>query len=186
MRFHLQNEGSAVAQKIVDNVYVDNVSIGTDSVKEAYQIYEEAISIFKKASMNLRQWTQSLPEYQRSTEHVLKLFGLLWNRIDDCFQISGVDTIKQGLLITRREVLSCVSKIHDPLGLVSPITFHGKVFLQNLWRYELKWDESLPEPLCHEWNKIVEILRQLVAIQIPRFIGTACIQDPTYEVLIFL
>ena len=46
LRFHLQNEGSAVAQKIVDNVYVDNVSIGTDSVKEAYQIYEEAISIF--------------------------------------------------------------------------------------------------------------------------------------------
>ena len=26
---------------------------------------------------------------------------------------------------------------------------------------------------------------KLVAIQIPRFIGTACIQDPTYEVLIF-
>ena len=189
LRFHLQNEGSAVAQKIV---YVDNVSIGTDSVKEAYQIYEEAISIFKKASMNLQQWTsnseefiQLLPEHQRSTERVLKLFGLLWNRIDDCFQISGVDTIKQGLLITKREVLSCVSKVYDPLGLVSPITFHGKVFLQNLWRYELKWDESLPEPLCHEWNKIVEILRQLVAIQIPRFIGTACIQDPTYEVFIF-
>ena len=56
----------------------------------------------------------------------------------------------------------------NPLGLVSPITFHGKVFLQNLWRYdsyELKWDESLSEPLCHEWNKIVEILRQLVAIK---------------------
>ena len=63
LRFHLQNEGIAVAQKIVDNVYVDNVSIGTDSVKEAYQIYEEAISIFKKTSMNLRQWTSNSEEF---------------------------------------------------------------------------------------------------------------------------
>ena len=58
LKFHLQNEGSAVAQRIV-NVYVDNVFIGTDSAKEAYQIYEEARNIFKKASMNLRQWTSN-------------------------------------------------------------------------------------------------------------------------------
>ena len=46
-------------------------------------------------------------------------------------------------------------------------------------------DEGLPEVLCHEWNKMVEILRRLIAIKIPRFIGVAHIQDPIYEVLIF-
>ena len=110
---------------------------------------------------------------------------MLWNRIDDYLQISGADAIKQGLLITMREVLSCVSKVYDPLGLVSPVTFHGKVFLQSLWKYELKWDEDLPEVLCHEWNKIVEILGRLVAMKISRFIGVAHTQDPIYEVLIF-
>ena len=109
----------------------------------------------------------------------------MWNRIDDYLQISGADAIKQGLLITMREVLSCVSKVYDPLGLVSPVTFHGKVFLQSLWKYELKWDEDLPEVLCHEWNKIVEILGRLVAMKIPRFIGVAHTQDPIYKVLIF-
>ena len=54
LKFHLQNEGSLIAQRIADNIYVDNVSIGTDSVEGAYQIYKEARSIFKKASMNLR------------------------------------------------------------------------------------------------------------------------------------
>ena len=63
LKFHLQNEGSVVAQKIVDNVYVDNVFIGTDSAKEAYQIYEEARNIFKKAFMNLRQWTSNSKEF---------------------------------------------------------------------------------------------------------------------------
>ena len=142
--------------------------------------------------MNLQQWTSNskefielLPEDQKSTECVVKLFGLLWNRIDDYLQISGADAIKQGLLITKREVLSCVSKVYDPLGLVSLVIFHGKVFLQSLWKYELKWDEDLPEVLCHEWNKIVEILGRLVAMKIPRFIGVAHTQDPIYEVLIF-
>ena len=40
--------------QLLKKLFVHNVSIGTDSVKEAYQIYEEARSIFKKASMNLR------------------------------------------------------------------------------------------------------------------------------------
>ena len=44
--------------------------------------------------MNLRQWTSNsdeflhlLPEDQKSTEYVVKLFGLLWNHIDDYIQI---------------------------------------------------------------------------------------------------
>ena len=111
LKFHLQNEGSLVAQRIADNIYVDNVSIGTDSVEGAYQIYKEARSIFKKASMNLRQWTSNsdeflhlLPEDQKSTEYVVKLFGLLWNRIDDYIQITGADIVRQGFTITKRHV----------------------------------------------------------------------------------
>ena len=45
--------------KIVENVYVDNVFIGTDSAKETYQIYEEARNILKKASVNLQWWTSN-------------------------------------------------------------------------------------------------------------------------------
>ena len=59
-----------------------------------------------------------------------------------------------------------------------------KVFLKNLWKYDLKWDECLPESLCQEWNKIIKILKHIVVIKIPCFIGTHE-QDPVYEVLIF-
>ena len=78
------------------------------SVEGAYQIYNEARSVFKKASMNLRQWTSNsdeflhlLPEDQKLTECVVKLFGLLWNRIDDYIQITGTDIIRQGFTITK-------------------------------------------------------------------------------------
>ena len=33
----------------------------------------------------------------------------------------------------KRDVLHSVAKIFDLLGLFSPVTFHGKMFLQKLW-----------------------------------------------------
>ena len=78
--FHLQCEGTPVSKKISDNLYVNKVSIGAESAEESFQIYKEARSIFKKASINLREWTSNskeflchLPEDHRAT---VKLFGL--------------------------------------------------------------------------------------------------------------
>ena len=64
------------------------------------------------------------------------------------------------------------------------LPFHGRVFLQILWKYELKWDECLPELLCQEWNKILEILKHLTTMKITHFIGM-CEWDAVYEVLTF-
>ena len=34
-------------------------------------------------------------------------------------------------VVTKHDVLHSVAKIFDSFGLVSPVTFHGKVFLQK-------------------------------------------------------
>ena len=87
LRFHLKKEGSHVARVISDNIYVDNVCVGADSVEEAMHLYEEAKNIFKRASMNLREWTSNcdefyccLPEKERLRGRVIKVFGLIWER----------------------------------------------------------------------------------------------------------
>ena len=55
IKFHLQKEESSLATHIQNNIYVDNVLIGVESVNEAYKVYREAKIIFEKASMNLRE-----------------------------------------------------------------------------------------------------------------------------------
>ena len=162
LKFHLKKEGSHTAKIICDNIYVDNVCVGANSIEEALCIYKEAKNIFTRASMNLREWTSNssefvsyLPEKERSSEQVIKVFGLIWNRVEDYLQISSIKVNLDEYDFTKRQVLSDVSKIYDPLGLINPVTFWGKVFLQKLWcTTKINWDESLPHSLCEEWKEL--------------------------------
>ena len=44
IKFHLQKEGTPLALRILNNIYVDNVLVGLDSTSETSGIYEEAKS----------------------------------------------------------------------------------------------------------------------------------------------
>ena len=170
LKFHLQNEGTPLALNILNNMYFDNVLIGTDSVEEAYCIFQEAI--FKRASMNLRQWNsnseeflKSLPSGERSVgnTNVIKVLGLVWDRLTDTIRIPGFDL--SGNVVTKREVLHCIAKVFDPLGLLAPVIFVGKLFLQKLWKINQPWDEPLSQDLG--------MLTEIPTLSIPRFVNNS-------------
>ena len=52
---------------------------------------------------------------------------------------------------TKREILSKVAKIYDPLGLVSPITLGGKFPYCDICDAKLAWDAKLPSNLMQSW-----------------------------------
>lgn len=54
LQHHLSRYDSNTAKKISENIYVDNVITGTDSVNDATIFYKESKQIFQNASMNLR------------------------------------------------------------------------------------------------------------------------------------
>ena len=179
IKFHLKEVGTPVALTISDNIYVDNVSLGANSVKEAHKIYLESKDIFKKASMNLREWISNssqflnlLPKMEVARGDIVRIFGVTWNRVEDHLQINSVDSCNFDVLPTKREIFKIIAKIFDPLGLVTPVTFYGKVFLQELWKEGLSWDEPFSKILSDKWNEIVQRLKPLSELRIPRFIGS--------------
>ena len=91
----------------------------------------------------------------------------MWDYQCDVLQISGIGPHDYNVVPTKREVLKTVSKIFDPLGLLTPVTFSGKVFLQELWREGVSWDEPLHAELAMKWCDIVQALSSITTLKIP-------------------
>ena len=94
IKFHLRKVGTPLALDISNNIYVDNVSHGANSVDEVCKIYLESKEIFRKASMNLREWVSNssefldlLPKNEVIMGDFVKVFGIRWNCVEDYLQI---------------------------------------------------------------------------------------------------
>ena len=46
--------------------------------------------------------------------------------------------------LTRRGILSTVSSVYDPLGIVAPVILVGKQLLQELCHDGIEWDDPVP------------------------------------------
>ena len=105
----------------------------------------------------------------------MKIFGIQWNHQRDVLQIKGMDTCDCTVMPAKREVLKTVAKIFDPLGLITPVTFQGKGFLQELWKKGVTWDEPLSSELAKKWCDIVQGLSSISAQKKPCYVS--CIGD---------
>ena len=63
-----------------------------------------------------------------------KVLGISWNQQTDSFKISFEEIMKSGedLEVTKRNVLSILSSLFDPLGIISPALVVAKVLFQKL------------------------------------------------------
>ncbi len=74
----------------------------------------------------------------------LSLLGLSWTPRTDQLGVSiKCSEVESQIGSTKRTILSFVSKIFNPLGILSPVTVTGKILIQDLWREELKWDDQV-------------------------------------------
>ena len=73
---------------------------------------------------------------------VKRALGMQWNVETDVFFYNI--NIKEKPA-TRRGMLSTISSIYDPLGLISPFVLRAKMILKQLCSEKLGWDEEIPE-----------------------------------------
>ncbi|KAL9958393.1 hypothetical protein ACROYT_G035399 [Oculina patagonica] len=177
VKYHLNRADTPVAKKISDNMYVDNMITGVATSEEADEFYKEAKCLFQSSSMNLREWAsnsqdflQSIPESDRTSGDTMKVLGTTWNMKSDTIIINGSHHTSSFQVTSKREALQSISRIYDPLGFFSPATLNGKLFIQELWKQELDWDETLNESQQQEWYKLHEDLSPLSSLSIPRYI----------------
>ena len=76
--------------------------------------------------------------------------ALCWNIEKNTF---GFKTNLGEKALTRRGMLSMVSKIYDPLGFASPFLLKGKRILQALCKSNYSWYEAVSDEYIKDWNK---------------------------------
>lgn len=163
--------------------YIDDLLTGCETLPEAIHIYNEMNKLMNSGGFELQKFSsnnQDLLSHIGEDNHssadslrlksttVMKVLGLKWNKNMDCFQYSlDLPDVKHP--ITKRQVLSDVARLYDPLGWIAPVIIKAKIFIQKLWRSKLDWDDVLTADLTSEWLQFRESLIYLHKINIPRW-----------------
>ncbi|GBN39030.1 hypothetical protein AVEN_58548-1 [Araneus ventricosus] len=93
---------------------------------------------------------------------------MAWKSNEDQFIFKV--SVKEQIVYTKRDVLSTIAKLFDPLGLLGPVICKAKIFLQRLWLEKVNWDYPLPEQFASDWSRFVCNLKEIEKIKIDRYI----------------
>ena len=177
------NFGTAAAQFVQQDFYVDDGLKSCQSVKEAKDLIVSVKEMCKRGGFKLhkfisnsREVIRDIPEEYRGKElkalnldldslPLERTLGVEWCIESDSFQFR---IHFQDKPCTRRGILSTVSSIFDPLGLVAPLLLEGKSVLQELCREKVAWDDPVPIEIKARWQKWHQDLLKLEKIYVPR------------------
>ncbi len=100
-----------------------------------------------------------------------KVLGLKWNSEKDTLGISMEAVLEMKTeTVTKREILSKLAKIYDPLGMVGPVTVTAKLIFQDICRENKDWDETVSPEIETRWRNWMEVVSKMTEIKIPRCI----------------
>lgn len=186
-----------VKHSIQHDFYVDDFLSGSDTISGALDLCKETRAIMASAKFNLRKWQSNSPEILKelgsscnSSPVMLdlsdnntptKTLGVHW--LCDSDKLGFSIHIESNSKITKRHILSVISQIFDPLGLVSPCIVEAKILMQRLWKDKCEWDDEVSQEVADSWLVFASTLPCLNYIKIPRWIS--CNNSITHEVHVF-
>lgn len=95
-----------------------------------------------------------------------RALGIDWSPVSDMFSFSYERTDNDEVF-TRRSMLSLLSSIFDPLGLISPVILPAKQVLQTSFQ-DSDWDTPVPPSVASRWKECLLDIANLNQIKIPR------------------
>lgn len=173
------------AEILATDTYVDDIITGANTYEQALSLQKELILLLKSGGFELRKWASNDPrllshlpssdlynanfQFDLASESPLKILGLQWHPSNDSFifSVTSMDTT-----CTKRNILSNIARIFDPLGILSPVTFYVKYLIQQLWSLGLDWDQSPPNNIQQIWSKYISEITYLSEFNLPRRVIT--------------
>ena len=178
-----ENEfGVKASETVKKNFYVDDLLKSLPTEEEAIEVIHDVKNMCAKGGFNLTKFVSNsrrvimsvLPE-DRAKEikgldlgqdklPIERVLGVHWCIESDAFKFR-IELKDQPC--TRRGMLSTISSVYDPLGIIAPVILIGKRILQEIC-HGSSWDEPVEGDVLSRWENWRSQLPLLETLSIPR------------------
>ena len=165
------------AETILKSTYMDSVLDEADGL----ELHSQLSHLLSKAGMHTRKWLSNcagvlkeIPIKDRKAEVDLdrdylpcaKTLGVWWHADEDVFTFKK-NAPGDGMKYTKRNFLSKIANLFDPIGFLAQFTIRAKILLQEMWTAGLEWNQDFNEPLTSSARAWFDELKDL-KVRIPR------------------
>ena len=169
-----------VVEVLEDSFYVDDCLASFADETTAIDMAQNLVDLCSKGGFKLRKFDSSskrvldsLKDDQKGSNNVSSggtthLLGMKWDRDNDSFKFSVQDEMFEKP--TRRNILSYLARIYDPLGIISPILLDVKNILQHCCKEKMGWDDEINSELSEEIRQWASKLGEVEKISVSRCI----------------
>ena len=158
-----------IVRQLSNSFYVDNCLISVKTETELKQFIKVATEIMAERKFDIRGWEFTNPS--ESIESPTNILGMMWDRQNDTLSISIPDVKEaQNEVISKRNILAAAHRVYDPIGITSPVILRPKLWLQNLWKSKIGWDEEVDSKTRQDFLKWLNELEYLKNLKVPRWL----------------
>ena len=191
----LRREAPELLNQLGNSFYMDDHFSSWDDVEKMKAVAEDLTKALGKKGFVLTKWQSNSKAFLKGIDQALvspkakdiwgptdsplprtKALGVVWDCESDAL---GFTTRANKTVENLADVLSCLASVFDPLGIVAPFTFLGKVFLQELRVAKKSWKEPLTEEERTMFQSWIEDAERLQSLFIPRWMGTVANEKVT-------
>ena len=157
LSYILKHLASSCRETEVKNIlsnhfYVDNLVHSFNNSSQAAEAIIKTKNKLNEVGFPLREFASNddsiLAKLNVTSEENSKIVKLLgYNYITANDQITLRNYSLNRTASTRRQVLSAIAEIFDPVGIATPLSVNAKLLMRAIVERKLKWDQRLPQDL---------------------------------------
>ncbi|XP_026462759.1 uncharacterized protein LOC113365404 [Ctenocephalides felis] len=188
-----EESSTPVAADIIkQDCYVDDIITGANSITDLHIKSDQLVTMLGRGGFSLHKWSSNNQEFLNTIAQenqelentcfidktgIIKALGLLWNPTEDIFKATIPSAFQR--TFTKRAILSAISQIFDPMGLIAPVVVKAKMIMQKIWKQKTDWDEEVPATIKEEWKTLQNQFTLLKEIKIQRYMFN---QEPIKQI----